>query len=318
MDRYDINLKHLAYFIKVARLGSINKAAQLLYISQSHLGKIIHDLEETVGAPLLNRSRQGVTLTPEGAAFLEKATMILQEMESLHFHPQPTGTQPETLSVSMTKFSHVMESFISVVQKYSEQPEFTHRLYEGQVDEVIDDVLQGRVDIGVLHLNRARHEEFVQELAAKGLTYQFLALAEPRVVISKDHPLVKAGKPMTRENLEPYGFVRYLGLYDDVLAQLWGSDFSLSRFGGKKEIFVTGRASLMNLISQTDFYSIGIHDFDKQLSGFSAVSLPIPGCEIVMEFGYITLNGVPISQIGQDFLHEVKIALSRVQQPNPG
>ena len=58
MNLYDINLKHLAYFSKVARLGSINKAAQLLYISQSHLGKIIHDLEETVGVPLLNRSRQ--------------------------------------------------------------------------------------------------------------------------------------------------------------------------------------------------------------------------------------------------------------------
>ena len=65
---YDINLKHLEYFIKVARLGSINKAAQMLYVSQSHLGKIIHDLEETVGAPLLNRSRQGVTLTPSSSA----------------------------------------------------------------------------------------------------------------------------------------------------------------------------------------------------------------------------------------------------------
>ena len=117
MDYYDINLKHLAYFSKVARLGSINKAAQLLYISQSHLGKIIHDLEKSVGAPLLNRSRQGVTLTPEGTAFLEKATLILNEMESLHFHPQAPGATPETLSVSMTKFSHVMESFISVVQK---------------------------------------------------------------------------------------------------------------------------------------------------------------------------------------------------------
>ena len=39
---YDINLKHLEYFIKVARLGSINKAAQMLYVSQSHLGKILH------------------------------------------------------------------------------------------------------------------------------------------------------------------------------------------------------------------------------------------------------------------------------------
>ena len=75
---YDINLKHLEYFIKVARLGSINKAAQMLYVSQSHLGKIIHDLEETVGAPLLNRSRQGVTLTPEGNEFLERSSAAIK------------------------------------------------------------------------------------------------------------------------------------------------------------------------------------------------------------------------------------------------
>ena len=132
-------------------------------------------------------------------------------------------------------------------------------------------------------------------------------------MISKDHPLVRAHKPMTRENLAPYGFVRYLGLYDDVLAQLWGSAFSQDRLGGKKEIFVTGRATLMNLISQTDFYSVGIHDFDKQLSDFGAVSLPIPGCQASVEFGYITLQGVPITQIGQEFLHEVQAALTHEQ-----
>ena len=46
----DINFRHLEYFIKVARLGSINKAAQALYISQPYLGKIMHDLEE-ISAP---------------------------------------------------------------------------------------------------------------------------------------------------------------------------------------------------------------------------------------------------------------------------
>lgn len=128
---YDINLKHLEYFIKVARLGSINKAAQMLYVSQSHLGKIIHDLEETVGAPLLNRSRQGVTLTPEGNEFLERSVRILKEMEGMHLRPLKEMEKTEPLAVSMTKFSHVMESFITIVRRYQDQPEFTHRRMRG-------------------------------------------------------------------------------------------------------------------------------------------------------------------------------------------
>lgn len=70
----------------------------------------------------------------------------------------------------------------------------------------------------------------------------------------------------------------------------------------------------MNLISQTDFYSIGIHDFDKQLSDFRAVSVPIPGCEVKLEFGYVTLADVPISGIGEEFLKEVRERLERGQE----
>ena len=67
--KYDINIRHLEYFTKVAKLGSINKAAQALYISQPYLGKIMHDLEENLGERLFNRSRSGVTLTLEGVEF---------------------------------------------------------------------------------------------------------------------------------------------------------------------------------------------------------------------------------------------------------
>ena len=214
---YDINLKHLEYFIKVARLGSINKAAQMLYVSQSHLGKIIHDLEETVGAPLLNRSRQGVTLTPEGNEFLERSVRILKEMEGMHLRPLKEMEKTEPLAVSMTKFSHVMESFITIVRRYQDQPEFTHRLYEGQLEDVIEDVVSGRADIGIFHFDSQRHEEIQMMAAAKGLTYRFLSYVEPQIVISKDHPLVREKKPMTRENLANYGFIRYMGLYDDIL-----------------------------------------------------------------------------------------------------
>ena len=48
-----MNIKHLEYFLTVAEMGSINKAAQAHFISQPHLGKIVHDLEEEMGVVLL-------------------------------------------------------------------------------------------------------------------------------------------------------------------------------------------------------------------------------------------------------------------------
>ena len=50
---YDINLKHLEYFIKVARLGSINKAAQKLFLSQSGISTAVRELENELGIRVL-------------------------------------------------------------------------------------------------------------------------------------------------------------------------------------------------------------------------------------------------------------------------
>lgn len=44
-----------------------------------------------------------------------------------------------------------------------------------------------------------------------------------------------------------------------------------------------------------------------------AVSVPIPGCEVKLEFGYVTLADVPISGIGEEFLKEVRERLERGQ-----
>ena len=103
-----MNVKHLECFCAVAQYGSINKAAQALYISQPHLSHIIRDLEEDVGFALLERSKQGVSLTPEGQRFLEHARVILQEMENLKQFSRRPQPDKDRLSVSMTKFSHTM------------------------------------------------------------------------------------------------------------------------------------------------------------------------------------------------------------------
>ena len=180
----DLNVKHLEYFLKVAQLGSINKAAQALFISQPYLGKIIHDLEDGFGYLLLNRGNHGVTLTPEGEEFVKRANHVLEEIGCL-WHTSERKEDYRHLSVSMTKFSHVMESFIEVVMRHQDQRAFTHRLYEGSPDQVLDDVFSGRAAVGVFHFDRKRRREVEDLLTAKKLVYRHLAYAEPHIVLSK-------------------------------------------------------------------------------------------------------------------------------------
>jgi len=78
-----MELRHLRYFIAVADAGSLTVAAeQKLHTSQPSLSRQIRDLEQEVGVPLMNRSAQGVELTPAGKAFLEHARMALVQAEA--------------------------------------------------------------------------------------------------------------------------------------------------------------------------------------------------------------------------------------------
>jgi DNA-binding transcriptional LysR family regulator len=72
-----IELRHLRYFAGVADAGSFTHAAERMFIAQPTLSQQIRRLEEIVGAPLLQRRRDGVRLTKAGAVLLDAAHTVL-------------------------------------------------------------------------------------------------------------------------------------------------------------------------------------------------------------------------------------------------
>lgn len=305
--KYDINFRHLEYFIKVARLGSINKAAQALYISQPYLGKIMHNLEENLGARLFNRSRSGVTLTPEGMEFLTHSEKIIDEMEQLWFQKKKEQIKiSDPLAVSMTRFSHIMESFSEIVLRHRDQPSFSHRLYEGNSDEVIEDVVSGRVDVGVFHFDSRKRREMEALLESKGLEYHFLANIEPHIIISRKHPLLLQQKPVNLHTLAEYGFLWYLGQCDDYIYQLLSEGDQDAEKMRSKITYLSSRATLMYMISISDCYSIGTHDFAKQEASYHSTSIPIPNCGFMLEFWICMRKDTPMTAIVQEFIYDLK------------
>src|SRR3984885_16216883 len=75
------SLSGISMFVQVAETRSFTEAGRLLGVSSSAVGKSIARTEERLGVRLFHRSTRSITLTAEGALFLERCRRILGEVE---------------------------------------------------------------------------------------------------------------------------------------------------------------------------------------------------------------------------------------------
>lgn len=76
-----MDLRHLRYFTTVAAEGSFSRAAEKLNMAQPPLSRQIQQLEEALGAQLIDRSARPLQLTPAGRFFLEQTVQILARLK---------------------------------------------------------------------------------------------------------------------------------------------------------------------------------------------------------------------------------------------
>ena len=72
-----MTIRQFRYFLKIARCGSINKAALQLDITQQSLLASMNSLEKSLGFSVFSRSKSGVSLTPQGEAILDDVQRIM-------------------------------------------------------------------------------------------------------------------------------------------------------------------------------------------------------------------------------------------------
>ena len=76
-----LKLDGIASFVAIAEVGSISAAARRLNVSKSVVSERLADLERGLGAALFQRTTRKLSLTEDGAAFLERAVRIVREVE---------------------------------------------------------------------------------------------------------------------------------------------------------------------------------------------------------------------------------------------
>jgi DNA-binding transcriptional LysR family regulator len=117
---YQMELRHLRYFVAVAEEMNIHRAAERLNISQPPLSLSIQQLEQEVGAELFTRKGRGIQITRAGEVFLERARFILAQSKEAAKEACAIGQgQRGTLKVGFisSAVTGILQETISPFQK---------------------------------------------------------------------------------------------------------------------------------------------------------------------------------------------------------
>ncbi|PHR95301.1 MAG: LysR family transcriptional regulator [Blastopirellula sp.] len=159
----DITIKHLRYFESLARNGHFGRAAEDCGISQPALSVQIKDLEEILGAPLVERASKRIRLTRFGEAFVSRARDILRSVSELSdlaraSHGPLVGQF--RFGVIPTVAPYFLPNFIANLTKH--YPQLDLRPREAITQTLIEDLIAGRLDTAIVALpisEPSLHEE---------------------------------------------------------------------------------------------------------------------------------------------------------------
>jgi len=201
MDAYNasMDLMLTRSFLAVVETGSITDAAERLGVTQSALSRRIQQFEDQLDTKLLSRSRKGVELTDTGRLAASEGQRLLtafanlKEQIALH-----QGLEGGTVRIGggATAVSFVLPAAIAAFQQA--HPKVLFQLKEAGSSEIADDVLNGRLALGIVTLPLQSRELQVQNLTNDDIV----------LVARKDHPLARR-KSVNPLALADQGFVSF-------------------------------------------------------------------------------------------------------------
>ncbi|GGR15221.1 LysR family transcriptional regulator [Streptomyces netropsis] len=169
-----IELRHLRAFLAIADAGNVTRAAARLHVSQPALSRTLRQLEDHLGARLVDRSTHHLELTAEGHTFRDKATAALAAVETAL---DPKGLRSWPLRLGHT-WAALGDHTIPLLRRWDETHPGTP-LELLRIDDRTAGLTQGRVDAALLR----------GAVTSPGLRTEPL-LSETRVVVMPaDSPL---------------------------------------------------------------------------------------------------------------------------------
>lgn len=278
-----MTLQQLRYLIAISEHGSINAAAQSLYVSQSNLSTAIKELENELEITIFTRSNRGVTLTNDGTELLGYARQVIEQADMLEERYTRDRNKRMHLAVSTQHYYFSVQAFINVAEQCaSEKYDFTLR--ECATGQIIEDVRTFRSDIGVLYLDSFNRRVLQKVLSDADLSFSPLFNARVHVFVGEQHPLAQRAS-VCLDDLNPYP--RY-SFEQGTTNSFYYSEEPFGHVACDRNIRVTDRGTLTNLLTSFNGYTVSTGVLSSEMH-HGIVAIPLEVDEL-MRVGYVTHN----------------------------
>ena len=205
-----MELRTLRYFLAAAQEENITKAADILHVTQPTLSRQIMDLERELGATLVLRGKNGLTLTEDGIFFRQRAQEIIELADRLEKNFSQRKSDISGMVVIGASEAVGGQTLAKLIKEFcGKYPAVQFTLYNETVDNIKDRLGKGMVDIGLLL-------EPIDETR-----YDYVRLSQQDtwgLLVRDDHPLTEKAS-LTADDVAPYPLI--LPLRDSTRAEIF-------------------------------------------------------------------------------------------------
>ncbi|MBO5502159.1 MAG: LysR family transcriptional regulator [Clostridia bacterium] len=242
-----MNITHMKYAYEVAKVGSLSKAAEKLFVAVPNLSRSIKELEADLGITIFDRSVKGMRLTPDGEEFVQYARRILRQIGEMEQLYKGTLQKKQQFSISVPRASYIAEAFAEFSKSLTDDDaELFYK--ETNSQRTIKNILEHDYKLGILRYAAPYDVYFKTMLQEKNLSHELVTEFTYRLVISRQHPLAQQER-VTFDDLRPYIEVAHADPYVPSLPLSKVVKEELPE-NVNRRIFVFERASQFELLSR--------------------------------------------------------------------
>lgn len=300
-----MTLQQLNYVITISECGSLNKAAEILYVAQPSLTGAVKELEKELGITIFNRSGRGVTLTNDGTEFLLYARQVYAQYKELLEKYGKAGNLKKKFGVSTQHYSFAVKAFVEMVKTF-DTSKYEFAIRETKTKEVIDDVSTMRSEIGILYLSDFNRKALLKILSSQQLEFHSIIHCKPYVYLWKGHPLAKQ-KSITLPELQQYPC---LSFEQGESSSFYYAEEILSTCEYPRIIKANDRATMLNLMIGLNGYTLCSGIICEELNGDDYLAVPFEAedkaVDDTMGIGYIIRKNTLLSKMGHLYIEEIK------------